>query len=271
MPVGFQRGEAPPDQLHPLITKERQSGNAYYVSMRHFPTDDVDVVALRLGPGETLRGGGGAARKNVDKAMMDESTLRKSQRRAAQAVRRKALTMQADRMLTLTFRENLTDRQKAWDVFKYFSRLMRWRFADRWVYITVQEYQKRGAIHFHLAIKGYFPVSSVRDFWSRAVGALGGNIDITSPKAHGKNSWNPRRVAQYLAKYMTKQDIAAFNERRYSTGGDIQIPEPVTGWLCVGCSVVQILRQVIESRSRLQINTAVDTEAFWPVVFLSTS
>lgn len=271
MVSGFPRGSAP-DLLHPMITKERESGNAWFVSARHYPTDDVEVVALRLSPEDSFRGGGGGARVNTDKSQMDESVLRKSQGRAAVAVRRKALAMSADRMLTLTFRENVEDSEEAWDCFKYFSRLMRWRFTDRWVYIAVQERQARGAIHFHLAIKGFFPVSTVRDFWLRACGHRSGNIDIASSKHEmGKRSWNPRRIAQYLAKYMTKVDIAAFNKRRYSTGGSIQLPEPVRGWMSCGLSVVSVLRQIVESKSRLQVTTVRDGEAFWPFVYVSTA
>lgn len=271
MVSGFKRGEAPHDELHPMVTKERQSGNCFYVSMRHYATDDVDVTAIRLGSEDRLGKGGGAARKNSSKGQMDELTLLKAQKRAAQSVRRKALTMQADRMLTLTFKDNLTDKKAAWDIFKYFSRLMRWRYGERWVYIAAPEYQKRGAVHFHLAIKGYFSVKIVRLLWLRACGAVGGNIDITSPRKFGKNSWNPRRIAQYLSKYMTKDDSAEFNARRYSSGGDIQIPEPVKGWLSMGLSVHIVLRQIIESRSRLPVTTVFDCDSFWPITHLSTS
>ncbi|OZY85473.1 hypothetical protein CBP51_00010 [Cellvibrio mixtus] len=56
--------------------------------------------------------------------------------------------MQADRMLTLTFKDNLEDIDVAWDRFKYFSKLCRFRWGKRWIYIAVPEYQKRGLCIF---------------------------------------------------------------------------------------------------------------------------
>ena len=253
-----------------LITEGRSSGNGYYLSARQYESGDAEIVAIKMGPDDRFKGGG-AKRKNKAKSAMDERTLNESIRRARTTVRRKALTLLPDRMLTLTFRENLEDIDKAWSVFKYFCRLMRFRYGDRFCYIAVPEYQERGAVHFHLAIKGYYDVKIVRLLWRRAVGQLDGNIDITSPRrACRKNSWNPKRIAAYLSKYITKSETVDFNRRRFSSGGDIQIPEPIKGWVCVGVPIYAICRQVLDRLSRKKLAEHWEIDTFFNVTYLST-
>lgn len=258
-------------ELHPLITEERSTGNGHYISCRHYEkTGDVEIVGIRLDHGDSLKRGGGAGRKNKDKTCMDAATLNKSVSRARTNVRRKALSMCADRMLTLTFKENVTDIDQAWTDFKYFCKLMRKFYKEKFQYIAVPEYQKRGAVHFHLAISGFHEVGIVRRLWRRAAGCRGGNIDITSPKKHGKKSWNPRRIAQYLSKYMSKVDIVDFNKRRYSTGGKIQLPEAEKGWLALGVPVVQIMRQVIEGKTRRRLECVWESDGYFGIIYCST-
>ena len=257
-------------ESHGLITRNRDTGNSYYLIARQYPSDDVEITALKLDTEDQLRKGGGAKRKSKDKTVMDESTLRKSQQRARIQVRRKLMSFDADRMLTLTFKENLTDIDDAWKVFKYFNKLMKFRYRDKWAYVAVPEFQKRGAVHFHLAVSGFYSVSTIRRLWLRACGQYLGNIDITSPRKFGKNSWNPKRLSNYLSKYMTKNESVDFNKKRYSSGGEIIVPPAVNGWIALGVSIVQIMRQVIESATRKSIRTVVEIENYYPINYLST-
>jgi len=255
---------------HPLVTPNREGGCSYYLTSRHYPSGDVEITALKLFSDDKLRSGGGAKRKNGDKGEMDDATLAKSVQRARQMVRRKLLTMCADRMLTLTFRENVTSIDESWDCFKYFCRLMRDKYGDKFSYVAVPEYQKRGAVHFHLAIKGHYSVKVVRVLWLRAVGRRRGNIDITSPKKFGKSSWNPRRIANYLSKYITKTESVEFNRRRYSSGGGIEIPECITGWLAYGLTMSYELRKAIGSITDLPVVTVWESGGYFGVTYLST-
>lgn len=239
--------------LNEIITAGRTTGNAHRVIFRNYNGENVEAVSMRLEADEQLMRGGGAGRKHRAKEDMDESTLAKSKQRARSSVRRKCFAAGMDRMLTLTFRENVTDLAEAWEVFKYFSRLMRWRFKDRWFYVCVPEFQKRGAVHFHLAISGFFHANTVRRFWLRAAGHREGNVDITSPKRIGKNSWNPRRIASYLTKYITKEESVGFNSRRYSSGGEIPEPEIVRGWVALGLSMSRLFRDLAYSITRKQL------------------
>jgi hypothetical protein len=236
--------------LSPLITEERSTGTGHHLSVRHYPSGDAEAVAIKLGPDDSLKRGGGAKRKNDKKSSMDDPTLHKSQHRARRTIRQKSLTIRADRMLSLTFRENVTDIQEAWDVFKYFSKLMR-RYKEQinenFQYVAVPEFQKRGAVHFHLAVHGFQEVGIVRRLWRRASGRRGGNIDITSPRKHGKKSWNPKRIAQYLAKYISKNDSVEFNKRRFSSGGNIQVPDPLKGWIPAGLNDGSLVPRTLQS------------------------
>lgn len=258
-------------ELHPLITQEREVGNGYYMVCREYEnTGEVEICAIRLDHGDSLKKGGGAKRKNNEKKEMDEVTFNKSISRSRTVIRRKALSLQADRMLTLTFRENVTEIDEAWAVFKYFCKLMRFRYGDRFRYIAVPELQKRGAVHFHLAISDYYHVQTVRRMWRRAAGKRGGNIDITTPRKAGKNSWSPKRIAVYLSKYISKSDVVDFNKRRYSTGGKIQLPEPEKGWLALGVPVVQVMRQIIETKSRKRLDTIYQSDGYLGIIYCST-
>ena len=258
------------NQISGLITDYRDTGNGFHISARHYPSGEMEVSAIKLGAEDSLKKGGGAKRKNNKKSEMDEKTLDKSIHRTRTNVRRKTLALDSDRLLTTTFKDNLQDVDKAWSIYKYFIKLMRWRFKE-FPYVVVMEYQKRGAIHFHLAIKGYYHANTVRRFWRRAAGQYGGNIDITDPrKAANKNSWNPKRIAHYIAKYITKEDSAAFNRRRYATGGRIQVPEPLTGWLALGVSVERIMRLIIESISGKQPNQYHECDSYFYIYYLST-
>lgn len=264
------KSEANDPSLHPLITQGRDVGNAYYISCRHYPCDEVEVCAIKLTAEDSLRRGGGAKRKTDSKDSMEAPTLAKSCSRARATVRRKALSMMADRMLTLTFRENVEDIEIAWERFKYFSKLMRFRYRDKWQYIAVPEYQKRGAVHFHLAITGYYHIQTIRRLWARAVGQFGGNVDITSPKKFGKKSWNPKRISQYISKYIAKNDSVDFNKRRFSSGGDIQLPEPQKGWLALGVPVLRVMREVVDKLSRKQVTTIWEFDGYFGISYIST-
>lgn len=256
---------------HGLISEYRDTGNGIYLTARRYPTGDVEMVGIRLESEDTLKRGGGAKRKNTQKTEMDLLTLHKSVQRARVTVRRKVLTIAADNLLTLTFRENVTDIDDAWKCFHYFIKQMRKRYRERWRYVAVPEYQKRGAVHFHLAIAGYYHHSTVRRCWLAAVGEKGGNIDFSSAKRRfGSNTKNSKKIAGYIAKYITKEDSSEFNRRRFSSGGKIQLPAPLTGWLALGAPVIAVMRQTIEAITRKQVVSVWESENYFGIVYLST-
>jgi len=254
-------------EISSFFSDSRDTGKGWYTKVLTFTSGDVECIALKLDSDQSIRKGGGAKRDNTEKSEMNNLVL---QARAKKQVRYKSMMMNADRMLTLTYRENITDLDKAWTDLKAFSRKMKSEFNESWQYICVPEFQKRGAVHFHMAISGFFPVNKVRKLWRDVVKE--GNIDITSPRAIDKNSWNPKRIANYLAKYITKNDSVKFNKRRYSST-NIQAPPFVTGWLpiTIGISVEMFLSGIIRTLSnREPVDFYSTNESYYPLIIVST-
>ena len=118
------------------------------------------------------------------------------------------MAMQADRFLTLTYRRNETDLDACWKDFTKFVRVVRKAFPQ-WKYVCVAEFQKRGAVHFHIALRGFQDVVFLRRVWREIVGD--GNIDVRHFKAGKKR---PAAIAGYIAKYIAK-DGETFRPGRY--------------------------------------------------------
>lgn len=141
---------------------------------------------------------------------LERDNKERSLRRARSTVRKKIIEGELDHLLTLTYRENMCDEKQGWKDFQRFIRIFRAKFPNiKWV--VVMEKQKRGAIHFHLAIHGFFPVRTIRTLWIDVVGytedpkngeiVANGNVDIKRKK---KNQ-TLTGLAGYLSKYLSKQ------------------------------------------------------------------
>jgi len=74
------------------------------------------------------------------------ANLARSVRRSRQKVRHTIKALEADHMLTLTYRENMQDIVRLKAYFKRFVRMMVARFPE-WKYCAVRETQERGALH----------------------------------------------------------------------------------------------------------------------------
>jgi hypothetical protein len=166
-------------------------------------------------------------------------------RRARSRLRQLILSAQADHLLTLTYRENVTDFKQACKDLSRFIRAVRTHLPG-WVFIAVPEKQKRGAWHWHLAVVGRQDVVLLRKLWLRVVGE--GNIDLEPPK-RGVN----RRlsIVKYLGKYLAKgfdEGHRELNGHRYRAslgievpGELVQIPKHLRG--DVSAYVLALLRQ----------------------------
>lgn len=168
-----------------------------------------------------------------------EKNIERSARRAKAQVRRISMTLGLDHLLTLTYRENVQDKEEAWQDFITFIRLVHLHIPS-WIYVAVIEEQKRGAIHFHLGVKGYQDVSLLRTLWRRIV--KDGNIDVNYIKSKGGFQWKRINIARYLAKYIGKDMKTELNERRYRASRGIKIPKVSVymPFIMKGLKVVQI-------------------------------
>lgn len=142
-------------------------------------------------------------------------------KRAKQQVRLRCKAIGADRMITLTYRENMEDRDRLKRDFDALRRRLG-KFQN-FQYVAVSERQKRGAWHLHVAVKGRQNYRVLRSIWHSIVGADNGNVDVRNPfRQRGLR----HKLAAYLGKYLTK-DFAEhkMNEKRYWTSRGIAVPE----------------------------------------------
>jgi hypothetical protein len=87
----------------------------------------------------------------------------------------------------------------------------------------VLEYQKRGAIHLHIAVKGFQDVRLLRRCWYKVVGNGQGQVNVKGPRPGS----SPVKLARYLSKYIGK-DLDAHpreaGENRYFCSLGINVP-----------------------------------------------
>lgn len=168
-----------------------------------------------------------------------EKSIESAVRRAKQDVRHKCKAMAINALWTLTFKENVTDREIALKCLDRFRRRVA-KVIPGWRYIAVLEPQKRGAWHIHIAThalpkqltdKGVKVKSwnVMRAIWRAVAGDLGGNFDEAkrvgrwgSPKPMRGAGAIARYIAGYVAKDMANSEL---NRKRYSASKGIEVPD----------------------------------------------
>ncbi|WP_342276980.1 rolling circle replication-associated protein [Spiroplasma endosymbiont of Nebria brevicollis] len=117
--------------------------------------------------------------------------------------------------LTLTYQQNETDIRKAKkDIRLFFILLKRWwndpiraKYMGELKHFYVYEYQKRGAVHFHVVFNRKIPYSMIFQWWPYAQKS---GIKLIVVKK-GTNEF----VVKYLSKYVTKvqENIKSLNQK----------------------------------------------------------
>ncbi|SFM48491.1 rolling circle replication-associated protein [Rugamonas rubra] len=179
----------------------------------------------------------GAAMPLKPRAKRGESDKRESNdddagRRAKKKVRECCKTIGADRLVTLTYRENMVDRATALKHFDAFRRRLG-KVAD-FHYVAVIEEQERGALHFHIAVRGRQNYVLLRSIWQRVLG-LGptgeqmGQVNVRDPHRFGFGQTGAHKLASYIAKYCSKQmDARQLDQKRYFRSRGIVVPDVYT-------------------------------------------
>lgn len=117
--------------------------------------------------------------------------------------------------ITLTFEENITDVQKANKQFRYFIDKIR-RVKKDFKYLCITEFQKRGAIHYHLLTN-----ININDDTLMYTQNDNKNFRHVKYWHNGFNSveilkGDAKKVIGYISKYMTKDiDDRLFSKHRY--------------------------------------------------------
>lgn len=136
--------------------------------------------------------------------------------RAKREIRRiiNANISEYSKFVTLTFKENMTDIKKANYEFKKFKQRLETYLKYKLQYVAVIEFQKRGAIHYHVVIFNapYIKNKKLQEIWKN------GFVKINCID-------NCDNVGAYVCKYMTKtDDDRLFGEKMYFTSRGLERP-----------------------------------------------
>lgn len=174
------------------------------------------------------------------KPLTEQENRDRAARRAKSQVRKKCKVLGVNSLFTLTYRENVRDRDlvaKHWDAFR--RRVQ--KLIPNFAYVAVLERQKRGAYHLHIATHRLPPLLNAGDgvkvkswnllraIWRRIVGDLGGNFDEAKRKFHSKSK--SFKIARYISKYVSKafdpdQDLD--DKKRFWVSQGVTVPKPQT-------------------------------------------
>lgn len=210
--------------------------------------------------------------------------LEKCAYRAARRVRHLCLEIRADRLLTLTSRNLLTDYDQLTATWKRFMRLLE-NAGESFEYVAVPELHKNGEhYHIHAAINGFARVEFLRRCWQIALGGKGdergenalGNVDIKSTRRKGQHkSKQAIGVAKYISKYITKSYIEhhQFNRKRYWAPRSIKLPETSAEWMQAEYLADAVQELYSRFDTQIMIEAVKDkslyiTEANVPMIFL---
>ncbi|MHA4871605.1 rolling circle replication-associated protein [Duganella sp. PWIR1] len=202
--------------------------DAYVARQRVFPDGQCEVSVTKE------RHFVGPAIKRKPHAKRGESENREANdddagRRAKKNVRMCCKQIGADRMVTLTYRENMCDREVALKHWKAFCR--RLGRVNKFHYVAVIEEQERGALHFHVAVRGRQHYALLRSIWQSVLGlgASGeqmGQVNVRDPHRFGFGQNGAHKLASYIAKYCSKEmNARALDQKRYFRSKGIVLPE----------------------------------------------
>jgi hypothetical protein len=213
---------------------------------RNFGDGQVEITATRVD-----RYMGAQRLSTLPKAKRGESenseeNLMDAAKRAKQQVRLRCKAIGADRMITLTYRENMQDKARLKRDFDALRR--RLGALGGFQYVAVAERQQRGAWHLHVAVKGRQNYRVLRSIWQSVVGVDNGNVHVRNPfKERGLR----HKLAAYLAKYITKGFADhAMNEKRYWTSRGVVVPEQVPIEHILSDDPVQALKIAFDAARR---------------------
>lgn len=202
--------------------------DTYTARRRVFPDGQCEVTVSKercfIGP----------AIKRKPHAARGESENREANdddagRRAKKNVRLCCKQIGADRMVTLTYRENMVDRETALKHWKAFCRKL--GRHKQFHYVAVIEEQERGALHFHVAVRGRQMYALLRSIWQGVLGrgADGqqmGQVNVRDPHKFGFGQHGAHKLASYIAKYCSKEmQCRALDQKRYFRSRGIVLPD----------------------------------------------
>ena len=126
---------------------------------------------------------------------------------------------QLNKFMTLTFAENITDLKEANYIFNQFIKRISYKYGD-FEYLAVPEFQKRGAVHYHLLCKlPFVEISEMQAIWGQ------GFIKINKID-------NVNNVGAYVCKYLSKDmfDERTFGKKKFFRSQSLSEPVELLGY-----------------------------------------
>lgn len=118
--------------------------------------------------------------------------------------------------VTLTFKKNVKSLSKANLIFKSFIKRLK-KQVPHLKYLAVPEFQKRGAVHYHILVNFQMENKKLADIWGQ------GFVMINKIK-------HVKRVGAYVAKYIGKDlfDVRYFGMRKIMASRNLKKPIVIT-------------------------------------------
>jgi hypothetical protein len=237
--------ETPPDQN--FVASGMGYSDCYTARKRVFANGSCELTVTK---DKVFTSRSGGVVSHAGKAKRGESQNREASelaagKRAKKNVRLCCKEIGADRMVTLTYRENMVDRDRALGDWKKFCR--RLGKTKAFYYVAVIEMQQRGAIHFHVAVRGRQSYQLLRSIWQDVVGLdqegrKMGQVNVRDPHRFGFGKNGAHKLASYIAKYCSKQmEVRDLNEKRYFRSRGIVLPESVS-WRLASTSMLHAVQ-----------------------------
>ena len=124
-------------------------------------------------------------------------------------------------LVTLTYKDNFTDLSGAYRHLTAFIQSLRYRYGKDFSYISVPEFQKRGAVHFHSLCWGLPETLLHTERETRVLAKIWGHGFVFLKETDGHE-----KLSYYLAKYFTKSfvDPRLKNQKSYAASRNISRP-----------------------------------------------
>ena len=201
----------PTPTAYDIKVHELGDGHTEAVVMPHYSWSELDCLspsALADYTAALLNPPAPTPLELLDRAARSADNAKK---RAKTAVRRLVKDKNLDQMLTLTYRENVTDRDTHLRNFDVFIKRVR-RAVPSFEFVVTHERQERGAWHSHIAVRRILPVymyqgqlvksySLLTHLW-RASQSSGGTCHAS--KFTSSKRRDVAQIATYLSKYIGK-------------------------------------------------------------------
>ncbi len=158
-----------------------------------------------------------------------------------------------NKFMTLTFIDNMTDLKQANYLFNQFIKRIVYRFP-KFEYLAVPEFQKRGAIHYHLVCNlPYIEIGGLEYIWSH------GHVNI---RQIGKVN----NLGSYMSKYLGKDlfDQVMFNKKKFFCSQSLKRPVELLSWYAMlfANKFLSLIKPVFEAEWESEWTGEVEYKAY---------